>query len=86
MIRIWAKIIEDNKIVKDYLFESEEKIDYAKFFDYVSEICYHLDLPTPVILKAHIFNYAKFNFVKFTPEDFVETVNFDKFILENAFV
>ena len=84
MIKIWAKIIKENKIIKSYTLTLEEQMDYSKFFDYTLSICNHLDMPTPVILKTHIFNYAKFNFVRFTPEDFVEKVDFDKFILENV--
>ena len=52
-------------------------------FDYVAEICYALDAPTPVVIKAHIFNYAKYNYVKFIKNDFVEVIDFDKLILEN---
>ena len=58
-------------------------MDYSEFFDYVAEICYALDAPTPVVIKAHIFNYAKYNYVKFIKNDFVEVIDFDKLILEN---
>ena len=58
--------------------------DYSLFFDYVREICEKLDCPTPVVLKSHIFSYAKYNTVKFVPSDFVEKVDFDKLVLENA--
>ncbi len=85
MIKIWAKIYSDNKIIRQCVFERAEKMDYSLFFEYLSEICSTLDIPTPVIIKTHIFNYAKFNHVKFLPADFIENVDFDKLILENIF-
>lgn len=85
MVKIWAKVMNKSKIIKHtMLFDNVEKMDYSKFFDYMTEICHKLDVPTPIILKTHIFNYAKFNFVQFRPDDFVETVNFDCLWVENA--
>ena len=84
MIRIWAKIIKNGKIVRQFVYERAGATDYSLFFDYVREICETLDCPTPVLVKTHLFNYAKYNNVKFKADDFVEKVNFDKLILENA--
>ena len=84
MIRIWAKVIKNNKIIRQTVYENPVPMDYSEFFNYVREICEKLDVPTPVIIKTHIFNYAKYNFLKFTPSDFVETFPFDKLVLENA--
>lgn len=84
MIRIWAKIIKKGKIDKQYVYTREGLIDYSLFFDYVKDICEALDIPTPVIIKTHLFNYAKYNNVKFRQDDFVEKINFDRLVLENA--
>ena len=84
MIRIWAKLMKNGKIVKQYVYEREGLTDYSMFFDYVKDICEALDVPTPVLIKTHLFNYAKYNNVKFKADDFVEKINFDKLILENA--
>ena len=86
MFRIWAKVIKDEKIIKQVVYEKTETLDYSLFFDYVRDICETLDIPTPVIIKTHLFNYAKYNTLKFTKADFVENVNFDKLVLENAFI
>ena len=86
MIRIWAKVLKNNKIVKQYVFERFETMDYSQFFDYLREICENLDVATPVLIKTHLFNYAKYNNVRFTQSDFVETIDFDKLVLENAFL
>ena len=83
MFRIWAKVLQDGHIVRQTLYEREEKFSYACFFRYLADICDALDIPTPVLLKTSIFNYAKFNRVTFLPRDFAEPVNFDKLVLEN---
>ncbi len=75
-----------DKIVKQFLLEKFESMDYSKFFDYVREICENLDIPTPVIIKTHLFNYAKYNTLRFRKGDFVEQINFEKLVLENAFL
>ena len=83
MIRIWANINRDGKIVKDFVYENQKNMVYSQFIDHLIDICYALDAPTPILIKQHIFSYAKYNVVKFLPSDFAETVDFDKMVLEN---
>lgn len=83
MFRIWAKIVKDDKIISQLTYERDEKFTYSQFFRYLADICEGLDVATPVLLKSHIFNYAKFNTVRFTPRDFAEPVDFDKLVLDN---
>ena len=82
-MRIWAKLMTDGKIKKQYVYENPEKLTYSHFFDYLTDICQALDVPTPVLTKTHIFNFAKFNHVKFPARDFVETLDYDQLFLEN---
>ncbi len=86
MIRIWAKVMKRDKILKQYMLEKEGTMDYSLFFDYLREICENLDIATPVLIKTHLFNYAKYNNVRFSQSDFVEPISFDKLVLENAFL
>ncbi len=83
MFRIWAKVLKEGRIVSQTTYESEEKFTYSDFFRYLTEICGKLDVPTPVLLKPHLFNYAKFRHVVFRPADFMERVDFDRLVLEN---
>ena len=83
MIRLWSKLYKDHKIVKDVTLNTRaETMDYSLFFDYICEMAHALDAPSPVVIKTHIFNFAKFNFVKFVKSDFVESVNFDYMMVE----
>ena len=87
MFKIWAKTMKDGKISKQMVYEnSEDKMTYSHFLQYLFDICRELDVPTPVLLKTHIFNFAKFNHVRFLPRDFVESVDFDYLLLENIII
>ena len=83
MIRIWAKIIKKHRIITDMEYEiPSNKMVWSLFFKVLSEICNTLDIPTPVLLKNHTLNFAKYNYVLFYPSDFVESVDFDMLSLE----
>lgn len=83
MIRIWAKVIKKHKIIMDMEYDiPSNKMVWSLFFKVLSEICNTLDMPTPVLLKNHTLNFAKYNYVLFYPSDFVESVDFDVFSLE----
>ena len=86
MFRIWAKVIKDGKIIKQLTYEREDKFSYSRLFINLAEICEGLDICTPVLMKTNIFNYAKFNTVRFLPRDFAESIDFDKLVLENIVV
>lgn len=83
MFKIWAKIIKDGRIEKQLTYERMDTFTYSQFFTYLADICEGLDVATPVLLKTHIFNYAKFNTVRFIARDFAEPIDFDKLVLEN---
>ncbi|MCL2061488.1 MAG: hypothetical protein FWH03_02570 [Firmicutes bacterium] len=84
MIKLWVKTKVAEKLTRDHIFRRNEKFDIDKFTEYLMEICYELDIPTPVVLSSHINNFFEFNTVRFKPDDFVEAVDFEVFIIENA--
>lgn len=84
MVRIWAKITQEEKILKDTIFEEFVQFNPDNFYDYIAAICSELDIATPVILSKHIYHYLNFNNAVFYPQDFPEEVDFDKFIIEEA--
>ena len=84
-MKIWAKLMEDGRIKKQIVYEKDGQITYSQFFEYLTEICFQLDIPTPVLTKTHIFNFAKFNHVKFIRRDFVDALGYDCLFLENLF-
>ena len=83
MVKLWIKLIKDDKIIKDVVVEKEDTFEWVDFADYLTEGLYKLDEPTPVVIKHHIIDFAKFHVVRFRPSDFVESVNFDYMWVEN---
>ena len=83
MIKIWAKVYKGEKIIRQAVIEKDGDMDYSLFFEYLKELCELTDVPCPILIKHHIFSYAKYNFVAFTKNDFMESVPFTKFVLEN---
>lgn len=86
MIRIWARTVVEEKITRSYIYESINNFDEGKFKLHIANICHEMDIPTPLIIKNHIANFVDFNNAVFLPRDFVESIDFDKFIIENAIV
>lgn len=84
MIKIWFKLITDDKIVKNTVFSLNDVFSIDNFTYAINTVCNDLDIPSPVILSKHLFQYINFNTTTFTTGDFVEPLNYDKLILENA--
>ena len=83
MVKLWIKLIKDDRIIKDVVVEKDDVFEWADFSDYLTEGLYKLYEPTPVVIKNHILDFAKFHVVRFRPSDFVESVNFDYMWVEN---
>lgn len=82
-MRLWAKLMKDGHIKKDFVYENPEKLTYSHFFVYLTDICQALDVSTPVLMKAHILNFAKFSRTRFLPRDFVDSFGYDNLTIEN---
>ncbi len=84
-MRIWAKIIEKDTIVaKDTVYETNRALTYGNLEEMLREICYSLDLPTPVLIKSNFMHFKRFNNLKFYPSDFIESVELRYFEIENV--
>ena len=84
MVRIWARTVFEGKITRSFIYESIDTFNEEMFYKHIEKICHEIDIPTPAILKSHIANYVDFNNCVFLPRDFVESIDFDKFVIENA--
>ncbi|MGN0787745.1 MAG: hypothetical protein ACI4L6_01600 [Candidatus Onthoplasma sp.] len=80
MIKIWGKLLVQDKIIKHKTIS----VDASKtsFFDMLKDLCEKLNISTPVLLDKHVYDFNKFKMCVFRPDDFVESVLFDKFIVE----
>lgn len=81
MIRIWGKLLTDDIIIKSTIISVEEST--TSFFDMLKDLCAKLNISTPVLLDKHVYDFNLFNHCTFKPDDFVEDVVFQKFVLEH---
>jgi len=86
MLRIWARTQTNGKITRSFIYESIDNFSEETIRKHIEKICHEIDIPTPIILKNHITNYVEFNYSTFLPRDFVESIDFDRFIIENAVI
>ncbi len=84
MVKIWAKIMKNEKIVNNLIYEKSENFDIKHFAIYLMEICQIFDIEVPIVLSKHVRYYYDFNTTKFTADDFISLPNFDSLVLENA--
>jgi len=80
MIKIWGKVHSNEKIIKSISI----KVDTQKttFFDMLTSLCHVLNIPTPVLLDKHVYDFNLFNHCTFKPDDFIEDVVFDSFVVQ----
>lgn len=80
MIKIWGKVHSKERLIKSKTI----KVDTAKttFFDMLTTLCHALNIPTPVLLDKHVYDFNLFNLCTFKPDDFIEEVLFDSFVVQ----
>ena len=80
MVKIWGKILVEDKIIKGVTISVDAST--TSFFEVLQELSYQLNIPTPILMDKHVHDFNLFHFCYFRPDDFVESVNFDKLVLE----
>jgi hypothetical protein len=81
-MKIWAKTMAGDKIVKDVIYEDARSLTPLNFNLALREIAYALDIAVPVSLPTYFRHFSRFNRVKYLPRDFVEDVDFTCVVLE----
>ena len=80
MVKIWGKVIKSERIIKSYVLEIDESS--TSFFDMLKTMCEKLNVPTPVLLDKHVYDFNVFNMSTFKPDDFIESVKFNRLTLQ----
>lgn len=81
-MKIWGKVMVEDKMVKNVLYESALLPTPQNYKRDLQEICYLLDVTTPVSLPTHYNHFIRFNRIKYIPRDFIDEVDFTALILE----
>jgi len=79
MIKIWGKIISNEKVVKSKTVKVDTET--TSFFEMLSGLCHSLNIPTPVLLDKHVYDFNLFKICTFKHDDFIENIAFDRFVV-----
>lgn len=83
MLKIWGKIIKNNNIIKDEVVESNIEGNYQDNLKVcITELSYKLDISKPYWLPGNLDEYNKRGKTTFTEHNFIEEIDFDKFVIE----
>lgn len=78
MFRLWAKIFKDNHMLRDTVIVNDsDDTRTHKIFQAIHDICYEFDLGNPHWLDANIRDFQRHAKVRFTSDNFIETIDFD---------
>ena len=81
-MKIWAKLMDGDRICSDTVFEDKGAATYDRFCGWVAEICKTLDCSTPILLPLHFSRFTDFKNVRFKPDDFVDSLGHDSLVIE----
>ncbi len=78
MFRIWAKMIKDNRLLRDLTISDDRDVNRtAKVFAALDEVCAKWDLPKPIWLQSNVKDFRYHSKTRFTADSFIEGIDFD---------
>lgn len=78
MFRLWAKIFENNHMLKDTVIEdSSPDTRTHKVFHALEEVCYQFDLGKPIWLDVTVKDFRLHSKTRFYQSNFIEHIDFD---------
>ncbi len=78
MFRLWARIFEDNHMLKDTcIADGGSDTRTHKVFRALDEVCLQFDLARPIWLNKNIAEFKRLSKTRFTSDNFIESVQFD---------
>ncbi len=82
-MKIWATVRSDHRIVGEEMREfPQSPQNVENWGEIIGALCRPLDLSCPVLLKKHENDLLRFSRAVFKPDDFLESVSFDRFEIE----
>lgn len=82
-MRLWGRVILENRAIKDITAEANLGKGYqADLQECIMEICDKFDIEKPYWLKNNVKEYNQRRKTSFTKENFIEEIQFDKFVIE----
>ena len=78
MFRLWVREFKENRMLCDTVI-CDDNVDTRthKVFHALEKACYEFDLSKPIWLDSNIKDFKKHSHVRFTQDNFIETIEFD---------
>jgi hypothetical protein len=77
-MRIWAKLIKDNRILKDMVVEDQgDDTRTHKVFNAIDAVSHNFDLSRPIWLDATVNDFKRHDKCRFYQDNFIESIDFD---------
>ena len=78
MFRLWGKEFKDNRMLRDTVIcDDSDETRTHKIFNALEEICYEFDLGKPIWLDSSVKEFQLHDKVRFTQDNFIESIDFD---------
>ena len=78
MFRLWAKILKDNRLVKDTVISNDTSDSRThKILGALEDVCIEFDLGKPIWLEVNINEFKKQGKTRFYSDSFIEPISFD---------
>ena len=78
MFRLWGKIIRNNHMQRDHVYEDpSDKNRTLKVFAGLEDICREFDLEVPIWLDKNITEFKRISKTRFSRDSFIEDIEFD---------
>lgn len=83
MLKVWGKIVKNNKIIKDKVVISNIEGGYqANLKACITTFCEELDIEKPYWLPYNLEDFNNRSKVIFDQNNFMDDIKFDKLIIE----
>ena len=77
-MRIWARTILNNRILKDIVVENtEDDTRTHKIFDAIEKMSYEFDLSKHIWLDATVSDVKRHGKCRFYQDNFIDSIDFD---------
>ncbi len=78
MFRLWGRTFKDNRLLQDTCIDDgSQDTRTHKIFRALDEICLQFDLARPIWLNKTIADFKRHSKVRFTQDNFIESIDFD---------
>ena len=77
-MRIWARLIKDNRICRDMVVENyDDDTRTHKVFDALDRVTHDFDLSRPIWLDATVSEFKRHGRCRFYQDSFIDSLEYD---------